>query len=140
MQVQLQRRADGSMVLQLSSPRPINDPFVDLVIDANWSAGHIVRSYTLLLDPPALRRPPPASVAAAAQTQTPPAAAAPEKPQRAHARQLLQRCPPPPRQQRHAQQAMRLPTQSPCVPATPPGVWRPATGLAASHSTRCWWP
>ncbi|GAB1385683.1 hypothetical protein MASR1M59_08310 [Melaminivora sp.] len=78
-QVQLQRRADGSMVLQLSSPRPINDPFVDLVIDANWSAGHIVRSYTLLLDPPALRRPPPASVAAAAQTQTPPAAAAPRE-------------------------------------------------------------
>src|SRR5690606_36971356 len=49
--VQLQRRADGSMVLRLSSTQPINDPFVDLVIDANWSSGHIVRSYTMLLDP-----------------------------------------------------------------------------------------
>ncbi|SDM17935.1 pilus assembly protein FimV [Oryzisolibacter propanilivorax] len=71
-QMQLQRRADGSMVLRLSSPRPINDPFVDLVVDANWNAGRVVRSYTLLLDPPALRRPP-VAVAAAPQTQATPA-------------------------------------------------------------------
>ncbi|AVP57273.1 FimV/HubP family polar landmark protein [Pulveribacter suum] len=68
--VQLQRRADGSMVLRLSSTQPINDPFVDLVIDANWSSGHIVRSYTMLLDPPSLRRPP-AAVTAAPQVQAP---------------------------------------------------------------------
>ncbi|HCL86180.1 MAG TPA: hypothetical protein DIC45_06715 [Comamonadaceae bacterium] len=68
--VQLQRRPDGSMVLRLSSTQPINDPFVDLVIDANWSSGHIVRSYTMLLDPPSLRRPP-AAVTAAPQVQAP---------------------------------------------------------------------
>ncbi|WP_199792785.1 FimV/HubP family polar landmark protein [Melaminivora suipulveris] len=93
-QVQIQRRPDGSMYLRLSSPRPINDPFVDLVVDANWSSGHIVRSYTLLLDPPALRRPPAAAVAAAPQLPppaaraTPPAAEAPtrvEAPARARA-------------------------------------------------------
>ncbi len=76
-QMQLQRRADGSMVLRLSSSRPINDPFVDLVVDANWTSGHIVRSYTLLLDPPSLRKPP-AAVTAAAQVQPPaPRAGAP---------------------------------------------------------------
>ncbi len=71
--VTLQRRSDGSMALRLSSDRPINDPFVDLVIDASWSAGRIVRSYTMLFDPPSLRRPAPA-VTAAAQVTAPPAA------------------------------------------------------------------
>lgn len=72
-QVQLQRRANGSAVVQLSSSSAINDPFVDLVIDASWSAGHIVRSYTLLLDPPGLRRAP-AAVSAAPQVEASPRA------------------------------------------------------------------
>ena len=70
-QIQLQRRPDGSMYLRLSSARPINEPFVDLVIDANWSSGHIVRSYTMLLDPPALRRPQAATAAPQFQPQAP---------------------------------------------------------------------
>ena len=68
-QAQLQRRPDGSMVLRLSSDGPINEPFVDIVLDATWSAGHLVRSYTMLLDPPALRRPQ-ASVSAAPQVSS----------------------------------------------------------------------
>ena len=72
LRVQLQRRANGSAVLRLSSDRPVNDPFVDLVLDASWSSGHIVRNYTMLFDPPALRRAAPA-VTAAAQV-SPPAA------------------------------------------------------------------
>ncbi len=71
--VALERRSDGSMALRLSSDRPINDPFVDLVIDASWNAGRVVRSYTMLFDPPSLRRPAPA-VTAAAQVTAPPAA------------------------------------------------------------------
>ncbi len=73
--VALERRSDGSMALRLSSDRPINDPFVDLVIDASWNAGRVVRSYTMLFDPPSLRRPAPA-VTAAAQVTAPPAASA----------------------------------------------------------------
>lgn len=72
-QVQLHRRTNGSMVLRLSSTRPVNDPFVDLVIDATWSSGHIVRSYTMLFDPPASR--PQAAVTAAPQVTSPRAAA-----------------------------------------------------------------
>ena len=53
--VKVQKRANGSAVLQLSSFQPVNDPFVDLVIDANWASGKIQRN-TLLLDPPASRR------------------------------------------------------------------------------------
>lgn len=51
-QIEVVRQPDGSAKLRLSSNGPVNDPFVDLVIDANWSAGQLVRSYTLLLDPP----------------------------------------------------------------------------------------
>ncbi|MCT9809401.1 hypothetical protein N0K08_02015 [Acidovorax sp. Be4] len=78
LKVQLHRRPDGSAVLRLSSAQPINEPFVDLVLNATWGAGQVVRSYTLLLDPPALRRPAP-GVTAAPQAAMPaaPAAAAP---------------------------------------------------------------
>lgn len=64
LQIQLQRRPDGTAMLRLSGERPVNEPFVDLVLDANWGSGHIVRSYTMLLDPPNLRRAAPAVAAA----------------------------------------------------------------------------
>jgi pilus assembly protein FimV len=51
LQVKLQRRPDGSAKLQLSTSAPVNEPFVDIILQANWNAGNLVRSYTLLLDP-----------------------------------------------------------------------------------------
>ncbi|TYK72642.1 hypothetical protein FSY59_07505 [Comamonas sp. Z3] len=66
--VQVQKRANGTAVLKLSSFQPVNDPFVDLVIDANWASGKLQRNYTLLLDPPATRRPAPAPTTAAQAT------------------------------------------------------------------------
>ena len=71
LQIQLQRRPDGTAVLRLSSDRPVNEPFLDLVLDANWGTGRIVRSYTMLFDPPTLRRPAPA-VTASPQISSPP--------------------------------------------------------------------
>ena len=76
LRVALQRRPDGSAVLRLSSDRPVNDPFLDLVLDANWGSGRIVRSYTMLFDPPAMRRNAPA-VTAAPQISAPVPQAAP---------------------------------------------------------------
>jgi pilus assembly protein FimV len=54
-QISLQRRSDGRAYLRLSSDRPVNEPFVDLILEANWSSGRIVRDYTMLFDPPNLR-------------------------------------------------------------------------------------
>ena len=85
--VDLKREANGKMVLRLSSNQTITDPFIDLVVDAAWNAGHIVRSYTMLFDPPGLRSAPapiaaqvdtsPRSSASPAPVRTPQVAAAP---------------------------------------------------------------
>ena len=42
----------GRSVIKLTSSRPINDPFVDLLLELNWATGRLVRDYTFLLDPP----------------------------------------------------------------------------------------
>lgn len=82
--MQLHRHPDGRTVLRLTSDTPVQDPFVDFVVDARWSKGHITRSYTMLFDPPASRRAP-ATVAAPAQmaapaTSSPSAAASAPRP------------------------------------------------------------
>lgn len=56
LQLSLQRRADGRSFLRVTGARPINDPFVDMILVATWSAGRIVRDYTMLLDPPTLKQ------------------------------------------------------------------------------------
>ena len=55
-QVSLQRRPDGRAYLRLSGDRVVNDPFLDLIIEASWSSGRLVRDYTLLIDPPVVRQ------------------------------------------------------------------------------------
>ena len=49
------RRPDGSSVVRITSAQPINEPFVDLLVELNWATGRFVREYTFLLDPPELR-------------------------------------------------------------------------------------
>ncbi len=83
LQISLQRRADGRSYIRLVTDRPVSEPFVDLIVEATWSSGRIVRDYTVLLDPPILRARAPvqatAPQVAAATPVTPPArvAAAP---------------------------------------------------------------
>jgi len=50
--VEVARRADGRAVLRISSDRAARDPFVDLILQATWASGRLVREYTVLLDPP----------------------------------------------------------------------------------------
>lgn len=53
--VRLLRRADGRAYLRVTSNRPVNEPYMDLILEANWASGRIVRDYTMLFDPPNLR-------------------------------------------------------------------------------------
>ena len=45
----------GRHFIKVTSSRPINEPFVDLMVELNWASGKFVREYTFLLDPPELR-------------------------------------------------------------------------------------
>ncbi len=70
-QVSLQRRADGRAYIRLVSDRVVSEPFVDLIVQASWASGRIVRDYTILLDPPAMRARTPAAPIAPQVAATP---------------------------------------------------------------------
>ena len=67
--VTLQRRADGTPFLRITSDRPVQEPFVDVILELSWSSGRLLREYTLLFDPPSTAKVPapttPAAIAAA---------------------------------------------------------------------------
>lgn len=43
---------NGQDVLKVTSPRPVTEPFVTLLVEASWPRGKLLREYTVLLDPP----------------------------------------------------------------------------------------
>ncbi|MBS1187694.1 MAG: LysM peptidoglycan-binding protein [Burkholderiaceae bacterium] len=68
-------------VIRITSSQPMNEPFVDMLLELKSSSGHLVREYTFLLDPAELRT-------ASAQVVTPagvPALGADAAPSRAKA-------------------------------------------------------
>ena len=79
--VAVNRRANGNYYLSLSTVQPVNDPFVDALIEVNWASGRLVREYTFLLDPADMKPVSPPVIAAApapaAAPVAPPVAAEP---------------------------------------------------------------
>lgn len=73
LRVSLEKRPDGRSYLRLRSDRSINDPFVDLMLDASWASGRIVRDYTMLFDPPVVKQAPTAVTPTPAQINSVPA-------------------------------------------------------------------
>jgi pilus assembly protein FimV len=43
---------DGRTVLHMHSADAINEPIATVLVEVNWARGHLVREYTVLLDPP----------------------------------------------------------------------------------------
>ena len=80
------KRPNGQPFLKVTSQGPVNEPFVDVLIEVTWPAGRLQREYPILLDPPgyAQSKPVPPTVAAAptapSTAATPPAKAAPSTP------------------------------------------------------------
>ncbi|WP_332848195.1 FimV/HubP family polar landmark protein [Massilia sp. S19_KUP03_FR1] len=56
----------GRQIVRISSTQPINEPFVDMLLELSWNSGRLVREYTFLLDPAELRTTQSAQVAAGA--------------------------------------------------------------------------
>jgi pilus assembly protein FimV len=80
----VEKKPDGKAVLKVTSSRPINDPFVDMLVELNWASGRLVREYTMLLDPPGMGSPqtvaPVAVTPAHAPVAKPAPAATPQAP------------------------------------------------------------
>jgi pilus assembly protein FimV len=51
------QKANGQPVIRITSASAVQDPFLDMLIELNWSSGRMIREYTILLDPPAVARP-----------------------------------------------------------------------------------
>ena len=47
---------NGVPVIQITSNRPITEPFLNFVIEVAWPKGRLLREYTVLLDPPVFRQ------------------------------------------------------------------------------------
>ena len=110
----LQRRAGGQYVVRLAGNRPLNDPFIDLLLEANGASGRIVRDYTVLLDPPVTRQAATAPVAPIApQIATP-----------------VERPAPAPRVRREPAPAVAA-TPAPATAAPAPAAAAPAPARAA---------
>lgn len=78
--VTVEKRPNGQLYLKATTPRPINEPFIELMIEMNSENGRVVRQYTALLDPPGYGRaageiPPPRATAESAPP--PPVTASP---------------------------------------------------------------
>ncbi|MFS2097548.1 FimV/HubP family polar landmark protein [Variovorax sp. Varisp85] len=115
----LQRRAGGQYVVRLSGNRPLNDPFVDLLLEANGASGRIVRDYTVLLDPPATRQP----TTSAPATPIAPRIATPTERTAPAARARRERAP------------VAAPSAAPAAPAPAAAAPAPVTAAAPARSS-----
>jgi pilus assembly protein FimV len=43
---------NGRRFVQVMTDEPVNEPFLNMIVELSWSAGQLVREYTFLLDPP----------------------------------------------------------------------------------------
>ena len=45
-------RRGSQRILRVTTTQPVNEPFVELLVELQWATGRLVREYTFLLDPP----------------------------------------------------------------------------------------
>lgn len=114
----VQRRADGRAYILVTGTRTINEPFLDLILEANWGSGRIVRDYTLLFDPPTTRTTPAPATEPLSAVTLPPAQAPAQAPE-----------PEPATATPVARSAPAAATQARSVPEA-----RPATAMAAQRA------
>lgn len=82
LKLSLEKRTNGQSYIRITGSRPVNEPFVDLLIELSWSGGKLLREYTVLLDPPGYgqQAAQPAPAASVAVPQSRPIVAAPVAP------------------------------------------------------------
>ena len=43
---------NGQLFIKVTTPKPIREPFLNFLLELDWPKGHLLREYTILLDPP----------------------------------------------------------------------------------------
>jgi pilus assembly protein FimV len=129
LRISIDRRGGRQPVLRLTTTQPVSEPFLDMLIELQWSTGRLVREYTFLLDPPEYKPRPAAVAAAPAPTPVPAPTPAPvEKPA-------------PQAEEKPAAPAPAAPVETtpiaPAAPPTPAPVAEPAKPAApATHEVK----
>ena len=85
LRLSIEKRPDGRPYIKATTSRPVNEPFIDIMVELSWASGRITREYTALIDPPgygtaAAAAPAPATLPEArpiTTPETPPVAAVP---------------------------------------------------------------
>jgi pilus assembly protein FimV len=80
LQVSLGQRTDRGYIVQIASRNPVNEPYLDLLLELTSATGRVLREYTILLDPPALRAAPDVVAPTAGRVAAAPAPAAARAP------------------------------------------------------------
>lgn len=122
----LGKNARGEPVIKVTSKEIVREPFIGMLLEANWPKGRLLREYTILLDPPVM--------APAVKGSSAVAVAAPEP-----ARTLTQSLPPlksstPPAAPAKPPAAVRKPSPAP-VAATPGAAAGSEYGPVAAGET-----
>lgn len=93
------KNARGEMFIRITSKEPVRDAFIDVLVEANWPKGRLLREYAILLDPPVSAPATTRSTATAASPGTPGSVTLvkrePTKPDRAAAAPAAPRAPKP---------------------------------------------
>nr|MBA2690838.1 pilus assembly protein FimV [Burkholderiales bacterium] len=69
----VEKRPNGEPYLRLTTSQPVEEPFIDMLVELSWASGRLVREFPLLLDPPGFAAKQ-AAPAVAARTPAPPIA------------------------------------------------------------------
>ena len=69
------QRRQGRPLLRITTTQAVNEPFLELLVELQWSTGKLLREYTVLLDPPEYKAP--QAIAAVPAAPKPQAAPAP---------------------------------------------------------------
>ena len=109
-------RRGTQRILRVTTVQPVNDPFVEMLVELQWQTGRLVREYTFLLDPAEYK----SRDLALAPPKKP---AVPEKPAAAEAKPVPETKPAPAEEAKPQVEAKPI---EPSAPAAPPPVIAPA--------------
>lgn len=43
---------NGNVQISVTSPKPVREPSLHFLVEVDWPRGHLIRAYTILLEPP----------------------------------------------------------------------------------------